>query len=37
MKSRFNEFKNIPKVHVDNQNINKTVQTVFNYLKKHSN
>ena len=29
----YNQFKNIPKVHIDNQNINKSVETVFNYLK----
>jgi len=29
----FNEFKNIPKVHVDNQNIDEAVNTVFNYIK----
>ena len=29
----YNQFKNIPKVHIDNQNINESVETVFNYLK----
>lgn len=29
----FNQFKNIPKVHIDNQNINEAVETVYNYLK----
>ena len=29
----FNEFKDIPKVHIDNQTINEAVETVFNYLK----
>ena len=29
----FNQFKNIPKVHIDNQNINESVETIFNYLK----
>ena len=29
----YNQFKNIPKVHIDNQNINESVKTVFNYLK----
>ena len=28
-----NQFKNIPKVHIDNQNINEAVETVYNYLK----
>lgn len=31
----FNEFKDIPKVHVDNQTINEAVETVFNYLKEN--
>ena len=31
----FNEFKNIPKVHIDNQDINKAVETVFKYLKEN--
>jgi shikimate kinase len=31
----FNEFKDIPKVHVDNQSISETVETVFNYLKEN--
>lgn len=30
-----NEFKDIPKVHVDNQTINEAVETVFNYLKEN--
>lgn len=29
----FNQFKNIPKVHIDNQSISDSVETVFNYLK----
>ena len=29
----FNEFKDIPKVHIDNQTINEAIETVFNYLK----
>ena len=29
----FNQFKNIPKVHIDNQSISESVETVFNYLK----
>ena len=29
----YNQFKNMPKVHIDNQNINESVETVFNYLK----
>ncbi len=29
----FNEFKKIPKVHIDNRNISESVETVFNYLK----
>lgn len=29
----FNEFKNIPKAHIDNQNIDDAVETVYNYLK----
>jgi hypothetical protein len=29
----FNEFKNISKVHIDNQNIDEAVQTVYEYLK----
>ncbi len=28
----FNEFKDIPKLHVDNQSISEAVETVFNYL-----
>ena len=28
-----NEFKNIPKVHIDNQNIHGAVEIVYNYLK----
>jgi shikimate kinase len=28
----FNEFKDIPKVHVDNQSISEAVETVYNYL-----
>lgn len=31
----FNEFKDIPKVHVDNQSISEAVETVFNYLKEN--
>lgn len=31
----FNEFKNIPKVHIDNQTINEAVETIFNYLKEN--
>jgi shikimate kinase len=31
----FNQFKDIPKVHVDNQSINEAVETVFNYLKEN--
>ena len=31
----FNEFKDIPKVHVDNQTINEAVETVFDYLKEN--
>jgi len=31
----FNEFKDIPKVHIDNQTINEAVETVFNYLKEN--
>ena len=29
----FNQFKNIPKVHIDNQSINEAIETVYNYLK----
>lgn len=31
----FNEFKNIPKIHIDNQTINEAVETIFNYLKEN--
>lgn len=29
----YDEFKSIPKVHIDNQTINEAVETVYNYLK----
>lgn len=29
----YNEFKNIPKVHIDNQTISEAVETVYSYLK----
>lgn len=31
----FNEFKDIPKVYIDNQTINEAVETIFNYLKEN--
>ena len=31
----FNELKDIPKVYIDNQTINESVETIFNYLKEN--